>query len=83
MKKYTLEELHIGMEVYKSQLSEIYDTYIILTNVVNTDRGLYGIIGFIGEVITDEVKLLRSEDIPITSVYNNSSELGEDICYEG
>lgn len=83
MKKYTLEELYISMKVYKYQLSEIYDTYIILTNVVNTDKGLYGTVGFIGKVITDEVRALRSKGIPITSVYNNSSELEEDIYYEG
>ena len=81
-KKYTLDELKLGTKVYKKQLSEIYDTYIILTDVKNTENGLYGIIGFIGSKVTNEVKKLRDKGTPMTSVYNNSDEMGDDVVYE-
>lgn len=37
-KKYTLEELEIGMEVSKEQLSEIYDTFMIIMYDCTTDE---------------------------------------------
>lgn len=82
-RKYkSVDELYIGMEVAESQLSEIYDTYIILTNVKDTLDDLIGTIGFIGKEITKEVENLRNPLIPITSIYNNSAEIGEDITYD-
>lgn len=78
----SLEELKIGETVYKQQLREIYDTYIILTQVENTDNGLMGKIGFIGTEITDEASKLRSSTIPITCVYNESQELDDRFVYE-
>ena len=38
MKKYTLEELEIGMKVSKEQLSEIYDTFMIIMYDCTTDE---------------------------------------------
>lgn len=78
----SLSELHIGMKVYKSQLTEIYDTYIILTDVIDTKKGLYGQIGFIGKEITDEVSKLRNEITPLTCVFHDSTEIGDDVIYE-
>lgn len=77
MKKYTLEELEIGMKVYKNQLNKIKDTYIILTDVINTEQGLYGTIAFVGEDIPNDVKKLRDRGTPMTCVYNLSEEYEE------
>lgn len=75
--KYTLNELYIGMKVYKHQLSEIKDIYIILTDVVSTKQVLYGTITFIGENIPNDVKKLRDRGTPMTCVYNTSEEYEE------
>lgn len=80
--KLSLPELHIGMKVYKNQLSEIYDTYIVLTEVTDTEYGLYGQVGFIGKEITDEVAKLRNEISPLTCIFNDSTEMGDDVIYE-
>lgn len=75
--KYTLNELYIGMKVYKHRLSEIKDICIILTDVINTEQGLYGTIAFIGETIPNDVKKLRDRGTPMTCVYNLSEEYEE------
>lgn len=70
------------MQVKKSQLSEILDTYIVLTNVHSIGSDLIGIVGFIGKEITEEVAKLRNPQIPITCIYNNSTEIGDDVTYD-
>lgn len=75
--KYTLNELYIGMKVYKHRLSEIKDIYIILTDVVSTKQGLYGTIAFIGEAIPNDIKKLRDRGTSMTCVYNLSEEYEE------
>ncbi len=80
--KLSINDISVGMKVYKNQLSEIYDTYIILTEVIDTVDGLYGQIGFIGNEITDDVSKLRNEITPLTCVYNDSTEIGDDVIYE-
>ena len=80
--KYMVQDLKYGMQVKKSQLSEILDTYIILTNVRCAGNDLVGIVGFIGKEITEEAARLRNPSIPITCVYNNSTEIGDDVTYD-
>lgn len=80
--KYAVRDLRYGMQVKKSQLSEILDTYIVLTNVYSTGNDLVGNVGFIGKEITEEVAKLRNPDIPITCIYNNSAEIGENVTYD-
>lgn len=82
IKKYTLPELKLGMEVKIDELSNILDTYIILVDVYKVGKDLAGKIGFIGEELTAEVSKLRSPDRAITSVYNNSTEIGDDVTYD-
>ena len=81
-KKYALQELRLGMQVKKSQLSDILDTYIILTDVSSIGQDLVGRIGFIGKEITEEVTKLRSPKVAITCIYNNSTEMGDDVTYD-
>lgn len=81
-KKYTLPELKVGMQVRKSQLSEIVDVYIVLTDVKSVNNDLDGKIGFIGKEITEEITKLRNPKIPITCIYNNSTEIGDDVTYD-
>lgn len=80
--QYTLEELKLGMQVRKSQLSEILDTYIVLKNVRSIENDLIGTIGFIGEEITEEVAKLRNPQVPITTIYNNSTEIDDNITFD-
>jgi len=81
-KKYKLSDLKIGMQVEKDQLSDILDTYIILTDVTNIRNDLAGKIGFIGKELTEEIAKLRNPKTPITCVYNNSTEIGDDVTYD-
>lgn len=82
LKKLTLEELKLGMQVYKEQLSDIYDTWIILYKPVNQEIEKDGIIGFIGKKTNSESFKLYTPDNLIIPVYNDSMELEGDIYYE-
>lgn len=78
-KKYTLDELKIGMRVTPEQLSEIYDTWIFLIKDKKEDLGE---IAFIGkEPDRNSDKLFQRKGY-ITPVYNDSPELNGDIYYE-
>ncbi|MBQ9627567.1 MAG: hypothetical protein IJR40_10385, partial [Treponema sp.] len=48
MPKYKISDISKGMKVYKEQLSEIFDTWIILYRPKDSDMQEDGIIGFIG-----------------------------------
>ena len=50
MPKYKISDLSKGMKVYKEQLSEIFDTWIILYRPKDSDMQEDGIIGFIGNM---------------------------------
>lgn len=78
--KYTLDDLYIGMEITdKSQLSDIYDTWIML--IKNKNSGVYTV-GFIGEETNAESDKLFSQGNVVCPVYNDSIELEGDIYYE-
>lgn len=77
-----LSDLKLGMKVRKSELSKILDMYIILTDVCSIEQDLVGKIGFIGREITEEAAKLRNPQIPITCIYNNSTEIGDDVTYD-
>ena len=67
LRKYTLEELKIGMIVRTDQLDNIYDVYILIKNPVGESFGdgmyaLKGEITFIGDI--------ESPDYP--EAWNNS-----------
>lgn len=82
MPKYKISDLSKGMKVYKEQLSEILDTWIILYRPKNSDMKEDGIIGYIGNEPNAESDALYSSDNIITPVYNDSIELEEDIFYD-
>ena len=77
VKKYTLPELKVGMTIVnKSQLSEIYDTWILLVKQAEDTEYT---IGFIGKETNTESDKLFKPGNQICPVYNDSMELEEDI----
>lgn len=81
MNKYTLSEIYVGMHIDDpDQLSEIYDTWILMTKDI--DREGY-IIGFIGNKTTEESDKLFKHPAGVCPVYNSSEELDEDIEFIG
>ena len=79
MPKYTISDISKGMKVYKEQLSEIHDTWIILYRPKNSDMKEDGVIGFIGREPNADSDALYSEENIIIPVYNDSIDLEEDI----
>ncbi len=82
MPKYTISDISKGMKVYKEQLSEIQDIWIILYRPKDSDMKEDGIIGYIGTETNAESDALYSPENIITPVYNDSIELEEDIFYD-
>lgn len=77
-----LEDIRIGMKVYKEQLSNIYDTWIIIYKPKNVEMEEDGIIGFIGKETNGEAAALYTSNNIITPVYNDSIYLDADIYEE-
>ncbi len=78
--KFTLEDLYIGMEIKdKDQLSNIYDTWVML--VKSSDSDVYTV-GFIGKETNAESDKLFTQGNMVCPVYNDSIELEGDIYYE-
>lgn len=78
--KFTLEDLYIGMEIKdKKQLSDIYDTWIMLVKNSNSEGYT---IKFIGKETTAESDKLFTQGNVVCPVYNDSLELEGDIYYE-
>jgi hypothetical protein len=81
-KKLTLEDISVGMRVFKEQLANIYDTWIILYRPKNIQMDEDGIIGYIGKETNAEASALYTKDNIITPIYNDSIELEGDIYEE-
>jgi hypothetical protein len=80
-KKYTLSELHKGMSIKsKEQLSNIYDTWILLIKSKPDDNNYT--IGFIGKETNSESDLLFSSGNIICPVFNDSINTDGDVYYE-
>ncbi len=78
--KFNLEDLYIGMEIQdKDQLSDIYDTWIILVKSNGSD--VYTI-RFIGKETNTESDKLFTQGNVVCPVYNDRMELEGDIYYE-
>ncbi len=77
-----LEDIRIGMKVYKEQLSNIYDTWIIIYKPKNVEMEEDGIIGFIGKATNEMAAALYTSNNIITPVYNDSIYLDADIYEE-
>lgn len=78
--KLNLEDLYIGMKIQdKVQLSDIYDTWIML--VKSKDSDVYTI-RFIGKETNAESDKLFTQGNVVCPVYNDSLEQEGDIYYE-
>lgn len=78
--KFKIEDLYIGMEISdKNQLSDIYDTWILLVKSKNTENYT---VQFIGKETNAESDKLFSQGNVVCPVYNDSLELEGDIYYE-
>ena len=80
LRKLTLEELTIGMQVTAEQLSDIYDTYMIIQYDNNTD--IVGKLVYIGKTQTDEYGKWFMQSKPITPIYNDKEELEDMAVYD-
>ena len=80
--KYSLFDIKKGMKVFKEQLSEIYDTWIILYKPKNSNMKEDGIIGFVGKETSEESDALYTGDNIIIPIYNDSIDLKDDIYYD-
>ncbi len=81
-KQLEIGDLEIGMKVSTNQLNNIYDTYIILGDSTIVEGNIVGTIVFIGEKIDDSISEIRSKYTHIASVYNESTESGDETYYE-
>lgn len=78
--KFKIDDLYIGMEIKdKTQLSDIYDTWILL--VKNKQADSYTV-KFIGKETNAESDKLFAQGNAVCPVYNDSLELEGDIYYE-
>ena len=78
-KKLALSDLKIGMEVTREQLSDIYDTWIIL---IKKEKNSPYKIGFIGKETNAESQKLFNKGNIICPVYNDSLEAEGDIYFD-
>lgn len=61
-KTYKVSDLHIGMKVTTHELSEIYDTYILLSQIyLNDDGSTTGTIEFIAQEQSQEMAKVFNE----------------------
>ena len=68
--KLTLSQLKIGMQVRIIQLSQIYNTHIILTDIKDTPNGdRIGTISYIGESLSEDISQLFESNNSICSIY--------------
>lgn len=82
-RKYKLEDLKIGMVVSVEQLSEIYDTWIMLVQPEDSKyRFTEGIVSFIGNEPTTESDKLFSYGNVVIPVFNDSLEADNDVYYD-
>ena len=79
-KKYSLEDLQIGMMVKAEQLSEIYDKYIII--LYEDTKSKIGKLVYCGDTQDNEYDNWFMQTKPITPIYNNKSELEDMIVYD-
>ena len=80
IRQYSLDEIYEGMRIEdKSQLSNIYDKWIIL---VKTTKSEDYVIRFIGDETTTESDKLFNMGCIVCPVYNDSMELEGDVFFE-
>lgn len=79
-KKYTLDDLHLGMSVKAEQLSEIYDKYMILLydDIEHTEGRLV----YCKDIQDNEYDSWFMQPKPITPIYNDKAELEDMAVYD-
>lgn len=80
-RKLSIKDLNVGMKVTAEQLSDILDTYIILTDVhlVKNSLGIGTFEGIIDKISPNEIRLTKPHS---TLIYNDSFEREEYCEYE-
>lgn len=85
-KRYKLEDLHVGMHVKKSELSDIFDTLFILTDsqqVPGTDLDVEGNLVYFGPWNSAESYYWYHESHkPICPIYFDSSDIEGLVSYD-
>jgi len=72
-----------GQKVKMSQLSDVYDTHIILVDAHKTeDNDIEGTIGFIGKELTDESDKLFVAGANLCPIYKEKEYFDGDVCYD-
>lgn len=71
-KKYKLEDLKLGMKVTDEQLSDIYDTYMLI--VYDNMEDEVGTLIFIGKEMNKVYDEIVSSGKPVCPIYNNQNE---------
>lgn len=79
-KKYTIDDLHIGMMVQAEQLSEIYNKYMIL--LYDDAENKTGKLVYCGDVQDQNYDHWFMQPKPITPIYNNRDELEDMAVYD-
>lgn len=76
--KLSINDISIGMKVTADQLSEILDTYIILTDVhlIKDSRGIGTFEDIIDKISQHEIRITKPHS---TIIYNDSYDR-EDFC---
>ena len=79
-KKYSLNDLHIGMAVRAEQLSEIYNKYMIVA--FDSTESRTGKLVFCGDVQDQEYDSWFMQRNPITPIYHDRDELEDMAVYD-
>lgn len=79
-KKYTLEDIYIGMRAKAEQLSEIYNKYMIL--VYDEGEKQAGKLVYLGDTQDKEYDSWFMQPKPITPIYNDKDELEGMTLYD-
>lgn len=79
--KLTIDDIYKGKQVSPDELSEIYDTYIIIA-YNSGEKSSKGEIVFIGKEQNEEYDSWFKQKRPITPVFNNREELEDMSVYD-
>ena len=80
IRKYALKDLKLGMEVSRMELSEIYDTYMLIAYRNMTDT--HGKLVFIGKDRDKTYHEIVSSGKPVCVVFSSKEEADELYSYD-
>ena len=79
-RKYRLEDLRLGMQVTDEQLSDIYDTHMLI--VYGNMKDEVGSLAFIGKNRDKTYHEIVSSGKPVCVVFNSKEEADELYSYD-